>query len=778
MPQTNSLRFIALFLAAPIALDLCACGSSTPVAGSAGGGGAAGNCAAPTLPSYHSLYSGPAPRPGPDLLYQPLADAPQLQNTGVWQAPPILVSGASAYRACEFLYQDYLYDDHGARQLPDPTDPLVLSLSAALAGSITALTDGSIFALPNGTYTYPTAAGYAGNAADLVEFRVKPLADATAFRITLNTLNDPALPAFTLALGGTAGSPVNWPHGANVSSPAALFLTVHGSTAELLNADGSAAAGDAPTLSLDSTRRQYTVQLPHSAWNPGRGTVRMALGVGLWDQANAKYLLPGAVASATAPGGAGVATAPAAFFNLAFRYSEPFPTIQGPVNGVGAELNPAFWRDQAQGVALASGDISDFFASVDFGKLADGVNDDMPDQPTGVPQSGAMDRILASHFETAQGLDFSVLCGSSASCKGEYLGRLQPYAIYVPKGAPPAGGWGLQLLLHSLSANYNQFESSRNQSQFSQRGAGYVVITPEGRGADGWYYDYAGADTWEVWADAAARYPLDPAATDIAGYSMGGYGTYKFSTQFPDLFAKAQPTVGPPAEGIWVPPAPPSGGDQSNTNRMLASLRNIPYLIWDEATDELVPVAGVEQQAQTFGSLGYRYEFDLYTVGEHLTLAVNDQYAPAAAFLATDRVDSNPFHVSYVYNPTMDFASLGTASGHAYWVSNVVLRDASGTAPLGTVDVRSEGFGLNDPTPSGVSTGAGVLQGGAVAPLPYVSQTQTWGTAPAAPVADTLDITTSNVSSLTVDPARAKVDCQAKLNVSSDGPLKVILSGC
>jgi hypothetical protein len=211
---------------------------------------------------------------------------------------------------------------------------------------------------------------------------------------------------------------------------------------------------------------------------------------------------------------------------------------------------------------------------------------------------------------------------------------------------------------------------------------------------------------------------------------------------------------------------------------MLASVRNIPYLIWDETTDELVPVAGVLQQAQTFGSLGYRYEFDLYTVGEHLTLAINDQYAPAAAFLATDTVDVNPFHVSYVYNPTMDFAGLGTASGHAYWVSNVVLRDSSGSAPLGTVDVRSEGFGLADATPSGVSAGTGVLQGGALAPLPYVSQTQSWGATPTAPVADTLDISTSNVSGLTIDPARAKVDCKAKLNISSDGPLTVILSGC
>ena len=156
----------------------------------------------------------------------------------------------------------------------------------------------------------------------------------------------------------------------------------------------------------------------------------------------------------------------------------------------------------------------------------------------------------------------------------------------------PADGYGLTLLLHSLDANYNQFLASNNQSQFGERGPGSIVITAEGRGPDGWYYDYAGADTFEVWADVAARYRLDPDWTAIAGYSMGGYGTYKFATQFPDLFAKAQPTVGPPGLGIWAPPSDPQpGGAQSNTNRMLGSVRNIPFLMWNAAQDELVPVA-------------------------------------------------------------------------------------------------------------------------------------------------------------------------------------------
>ncbi len=70
---------------------------------------------------------------------------------------------------------------------------------------------------------------------------------------------------------------------------------------------------------------------------------------------------------------------------------------------------------------------------------------------------------------------------------------------------------------------------------------------------------------------------------------------------------------------------------------MLASVRNIPFLIWNGSQDELVPVAGPVAQAQTFDDLGYRYRFDLFTSADHFALAVNDQYAPAAAFLGTQR---------------------------------------------------------------------------------------------------------------------------------------------
>src|SRR6185503_10116314 len=117
-------------------------------------------------------------RPGPDVLYWPPAAAPQLENTGLWQAAPILVSGASAYRRGEFLYQDFLYDDAGAdTDRPENAhkalgDPNALVCASPCPGG------------PAGDYTYPSNRVYAGNAADLVEVRVKLLGDATAIRIT------------------------------------------------------------------------------------------------------------------------------------------------------------------------------------------------------------------------------------------------------------------------------------------------------------------------------------------------------------------------------------------------------------------------------------------------------------------------------------------------------------------------------------------------------------------------------------------------------------------
>ncbi|MFL5887251.1 MAG: hypothetical protein ACJ77M_19450 [Thermoleophilaceae bacterium] len=706
---------------------------------------------APGLPQLASGH-----RPGPDILYAPPADAPQLQNTGPWRAPPILVSGAEAYRGGEFMYQDFLNDDHGAAGIPDNNNPVG--------------PNAFLYSPPAGTYTYPTNPAYANNAADLVEMRVKPLPDATAFRVTLDTLKDAGRTAFTIAIGNSAAA-LPWPHGAGVRSPAQYFLTVHGSTAELTNAVTGQALSPAPTATVDMTRRQIDVRVPHTAWDPGQSTVRMTIGVGLWDPSAGSYLVPqNGSATADKPGGGG-APSNAAIVNVGPRLNEPYPDPTAPPqatladSAVWAAVAARSWRERNQADALQSGDVSGFHADVDFGKLAAGTDDD-----SAVPKTGPINRILASHYQFGQGLDPSKVCfdlGSNYSagskCIGRFVGQLQPYALYVPPKPQPPQGFGLTLLLHSLSANYNQYSSSRNQSELGNRGPGSLVVTPSGRGPDGFNAGIAEADTFEAWADVARHYKLDPDWTVTSGYSMGAFGSFLLAARWPDLFARVATTVGIPG------PA----DDQ------LASLRNVPFMGWNATADELVRLPDSQAALEHIDATGLRFDHYLFPVADHLTLATNDEYGPQASFLGTARVERDPMHVSYVVDPTEDNSDAQAVANHAYWLSDLAVRNFKVPDPhTGTIDVRSEAFGTGDPQVLPVKAGGGDLEGGAHGPTPFVERDQEWGPVPKTPARDVLDVNATNIKAATIDVRRARVSCAAKLNVKSDGPINVTLAGC
>src|SRR4051812_47939882 len=92
--------------------------------------------------------------PGPPLLYANAPHVSQLEAHAPFRARPLLVSGTDAYRGGEYLYQDYLFDDHGADTGASVSLPGVAGFSSA-----------------SGDIAYPNDSRYANNAADLVEFR-------------------------------------------------------------------------------------------------------------------------------------------------------------------------------------------------------------------------------------------------------------------------------------------------------------------------------------------------------------------------------------------------------------------------------------------------------------------------------------------------------------------------------------------------------------------------------------------------------------------------------
>jgi hypothetical protein len=668
------------------------------------------------------------------MLYRPLARSPQLENAGVWTAPPILISGASAYRRGEFLYQDFIYDDTGN--------------------------------------TYPSEPRNGSNAADFVEIRMKPLADSLAIRITYNTMLDPELDAATIALGGSPAAQA-MPHNAGASMPANVFVTVHGCTGDIVSAATGSALPIKPTVATDLERRQVDVRVPYSAFDPrGQKAVRVGAAAGLWDAAKSQYWRPPADATGhQAP----------AFFNVAFRYGEPL---------VGFD-------DTQQDAALQTGDLSQFYASVDFTKLAAGTNDDMPGKWGGVPQTGYMNRIAVSHYEYAQGrgTDSSALSPGGRKCDppaclDQYSGRLQPYAVYIPQTPAPPNGYGLAVALHAADQSYNPDSSpggtlgnpSPIYPMLAGLNGGMITVAPLGRGPSYWYYGLAADSVFEAWADIAARYPLDATKTVLTGMSMGGYGTFKLATQWPDLFAAAVADV--PCMAMQVgwpgPPTPPSlAPAESSVFGQLGSMRYVPLLGFYGQQDPVCPSNTNVQVSQMFDSAGYRYDL-VYASGSHeefrMTTPVGDSEPIMARFLQGRRVVSDPSHITYTVNAFQNEPQYGLNSDHAYWVSGLRLRQG---APDGTIDVRSDGFGSGDPSLNPTQNMAGV--GTQPAPpygFEYAERSRTWGDAPTEAARNQLDIEATNISAVTINPARARVSCNAVLNIKSNGPIKVTLSGC
>ncbi len=691
--------------------------------------------------------------PGPSVLYAPAPAAPQLENRDPrFTAPPLLVSGTEAYAAGEYLYQDYLYDDYGS-----DTDGLGAIPQSARAGDV----------------EYPTdRARYGNNAADLVELRIKVSATEVAYRITLNTLLAADSTIVTIAFD-TDQNPLT---GAAIlpRDPGAPFpgtdeaITTWGTGAEHTRFPLLGAPLTTPlVVATDLEANQITITVPRTVSDP-TGTWRAIVATGLYDAATGGWLRPQQTADATHPGGANVLDlTPSGIFNQAFRFDEFSPLLT-------TQDRPP---DSQQSAAIRAKTPATYAHPIDFDALDAGA------VSSTVPATGYQIRIFPSRLALGEGRDTVTAIGAFNDPFPQYLGQLQQYLLYVPTTYAPGTPAGFVMLLHSLGEHHWQYLGSTLVQQIGE-GRGDFVATSESRGSNGWYQHSGEYDVFEMWNDVAAHFDLDPDRTVMSGYSMGGYATYRLPTLYPGIVAKAFSQVGPPADGIWLPPSDPTGGAETLTNLWLENARNISYLNVAASADELVPLPGPLAQnlgnaalgVRGFDQLGYRFRFLIFSPSDHFAqAALGYNYPFAADFLGDGLVDRDPPHVSFAYVPASDDPALGLIHDHAYWISDVVLRDeTAGTTPAkGVIDVRSHGFGVGDPASTPGATA------GAVPPFTYVETNRSWGEPPAEPVENVADVQLTNVGSARIDLARAALDPGATLTLptTSDGDATLLLDG-
>ena len=663
------------------------------------------------------------------------------------------LGGGAAY------WSDFLYDDHGAVgvQVEQPI--------AALAA-------------PDGTYSYP-AGPARGNGADVFRNAVGLDADASYWRVDWNTLVDPQVPVAEWALDTDASSATGaaaWPAGAGVRSAGiekALLVTSRG--AWLIDATTGRRTDVSRGLSVDRSARSFVVRVPRRVL-PVSGSWVVRLAAGLANPAGDGF-------AAVTPD-RGATPGEPAVWNVSYRtvlqepqqYRHGIATNQVGTGNTAREADQGnYWMEDHQAEALTSGDVSDFGYDLSWSSLA--ARESTPEPLV----RGWSNRWYVTDIDLGQGVvhDDS---GTAGDLKPNFLGRIQPYGVYVPTAYTPGTPTPLTWMLHSLAVMHNQYGAlDPEQVRATCENRRSICATPLGRGPDGWYFDEAEADFWAVWNRLAHAFTLDPERTVISGYSMGGYASYKLGLTYPDLFAKAMPLAGPPTCGVRVygdvrarsGSATGRCATDGDTGLLVGNARYLPYVMADGGLDELVPYTSVREQVMAFDAAGYRYHFETYPAEGHIPYAAKDAFAVPTAQLGRTARATAAARIDYTWLPHLIRADYGIGPTGVYWLRD--LRAAS-SAPGATAHVVAHSSGLADALVSPVRSRSAYVPGD---PSPALVEDLTWTRTGTAPLGNRLDLALTAVRSLRVEADRAGLGALDTVVVSltSQGPATVTLTG-
>jgi pimeloyl-ACP methyl ester carboxylesterase len=294
------------------------------------------------------------------------------------------------------------------------------------------------------------------------------------------------------------------------------------------------------------------------------------------------------------------------------------------------------------------------------------------------------------------------------------------------------------------------------------------VVVPLGRGPAGFYSSYSERDVLDVLADVRASYPVDPERIIMGGYSMGGYGSLRFATLFPDLFAGYVNWVGFPGDCLEGTPGQGQcpAGAVGNVYDFLQNLRNVNGANLYAGEDELVTTVQSSAVKARLRELANPYIFYFHPAADHLTLALADDWRKEGAYTAPFVRAVNPPRVTYRTDPALDVPALAIAHDRAYWVSRIKARGP------GYADADLTSFGCGGSTPV-----TAIQEGAGPDPVPWESEAAVAVGNDPLSQASRIEGTLGNVASLRVDSTGACLQGnRIAYRIQTDGPATIDFS--
>jgi len=700
-------------------------------------------------------------------------------------------SGTGRLAGGASLWSDFLFDDHGA------TAPTGTPVSPAAMQSNLAPTQG-VAAYPAGPAK--------NNGADIFRAAMGLTHRASYWRVDWTTLVNKRVPIAEWTFDtdnhvSTGGS--QWPAAAGVASPGIdKALVVSGTHAFLVNVKSGKRTNllrHGGSLTVNRRSRSFVVRIPRRLLHV-HGNWRVRLASGLATKSGTAFAEPDY--SQTLDLTAAQAGRLPHVFNVTFRTVRQEPpvfrngqtdaqeqqfaatTASTPINhalgvdGLSHFVTGNFWMEDHQADALFRNDVGPFSRVVKWSKLTRHA-----DTPAPRPR-GYSNRWYVSRLHLGQGVVNNASNQPSGDLLPNYLSRVQPYAVYVPRHISLRRRTPLTWILHSLGVNLNQYGAlDPHQIQQECQARHTICATTEGLGPDGWYFDKSEEDFWAVWHALATSYRLDPRRTVMSGYSMGGWASYKLGLAHPDLFSQAMPLEGPPDCGIRFlalngQEVTTSAGNgetghcsaDGKTNPLLGNARWLPYDVTQGGLDELVPAPSNLQATDTMKQLGYRYTLFFLPADDHLAYATQDRFGGIIKALGRriPRVRRNPARVDYTWYPSLDSRGLGIGATTAYWVTRM---KATTSKPGVLASLSAQSAAIRDPRVTAVSSGPTTVS----TPLPAEKTTLRWKRGSRPHAHNRLSLRLTNVKALTIDATRAHLRCRSDITIVATTDHKVRL---
>lgn len=175
------------------------------------------------------------------------------------------------------------------------------------------------------------------------------------------------------------------------------------------------------------------------------------------------------------------------------------------------------------------------------------------------------------------------------------------FLLYLPADYSSKQRWPLLLFLHGSGERGDDLErvSRFGPPRFLAGGIQLpmVVVSPQCRSDDDWHND----QLLELLDYVEKKFSIDPTRVYLAGYSMGGYGTWSLAAVAPDRFAAIVPVSG--------------GGNPSDGSK----LSKLPIWAFHGAIDTVVPITEDQKMVEAVRAAGGKPRITIYPDRGHDT---------------------------------------------------------------------------------------------------------------------------------------------------------------